>query len=113
VLEAVGARREAVRLHVAGGAAWPRRSSRRTASWGSFTSRTRARRVSSTAISTSSSPWRLLAASLEQARDRQRLADVAEALLPADPLRELIGDSEPMRRLRERLKRWPPPRPPC
>jgi DNA-binding NtrC family response regulator len=48
----------------------------------------------------------LAAAALTQARERRRLDDVAEALGDAQPLVDILGTSEVMRRLGERLQRF-------
>src|SRR5262249_10870338 len=48
----------------------------------------------------------LAAGALEKARERQRLADVAEALRADRPLAELLGESEVMRRVGQRLRRY-------
>src|SRR5262249_40083913 len=48
----------------------------------------------------------LAAAALEQAEMRRRSAAVAEALRAAHPMAELLGESETMRRLRERVAKY-------
>jgi Nif-specific regulatory protein len=48
----------------------------------------------------------LTAAALEQSDEKQRLKDVAEALRDALPQVELVGESEPMRRLADRVARF-------
>ncbi len=48
----------------------------------------------------------LAAAALEQAEMRRRSSAVAEALRAAHPMAELLGESESMRRLRERVAKY-------